>query len=88
MCHINFLILIPHAKGKSHLVFYNQLTLLKSGYSSSDFLKFLTTHAKQVFDDLIINSLLLQKAHVGEVQASVWDKETLQQCESAGIEIL
>lgn len=32
--------------------------------------------------------LLLQKAHVGEVQASVWDKETLQQCESAGIEIL
>ena len=32
--------------------------------------------------------LLLQKAHVGEVQASVWDKETLKQCESAGIEIL
>ena len=32
--------------------------------------------------------LLLQKAHVGEVQASVWDKETLQKCESAGIEIL
>ena len=32
--------------------------------------------------------LLLQKAHVCEVQASVWDKETLQQCESAGIEIL
>lgn len=32
--------------------------------------------------------LLLQKAHVGEVQASIWDEETLRACREAGIEIL
>ena len=32
--------------------------------------------------------LLLQKAHVGEVQASIWDEETLTACKKAGIEIL
>lgn len=32
--------------------------------------------------------LLLEKAHIGEVQASVWDKETLEKCEAAGIELL
>ena len=32
--------------------------------------------------------LLLQKAHVGEVQASIWDEHTLEACEKAGIEIL
>ena len=32
--------------------------------------------------------LLLGKAHVGEVQASIWDKATLDACEKAGIEIL
>lgn len=32
--------------------------------------------------------LLLKKAHVGEVQASLWDEETLKACEKAGIEIL
>lgn len=32
--------------------------------------------------------LLLQKAHVGEVQASIWDAETLRVCGEAGIEIL
>ncbi len=32
--------------------------------------------------------LVLQKAHVGEVQVSVWDKETLSGCKTAGIKIL
>lgn len=32
--------------------------------------------------------LLLGKAHIGEVQSSVWDEETLRVCESAGVELL
>jgi aspartate--ammonia ligase len=32
--------------------------------------------------------LLLQKAHVGEVQVSVWDKATLSGCDAAGIKLL
>ncbi len=32
--------------------------------------------------------LLLGKAHIGEVQSSVWDKETLRICEEAGVVIL
>ena len=32
--------------------------------------------------------LLLEKAHIGEVQVSVWDSETKQICSEAGIELL
>jgi aspartate--ammonia ligase len=32
--------------------------------------------------------LLLQKAHVGEVQVSVWDEKTLSGCKAAGIALL
>ena len=32
--------------------------------------------------------LLLGKAHVGEVQASVWDQETVDACRQAGIQLL
>ena len=32
--------------------------------------------------------LLMAKAHIGEVQVSVWDKETLKACEVAGIRLL
>lgn len=32
--------------------------------------------------------LLLGRAHIGEVQASYWDKETLKDCEKIGIELL
>ncbi|MCL2196481.1 MAG: aspartate--ammonia ligase [Treponema sp.] len=32
--------------------------------------------------------LILQKAHIGEVQVSVWDKETVLGCDTAGIKIL
>ncbi len=32
--------------------------------------------------------LLLGKAHIGEVQASLWDAETQKQCREAGIELL
>ena len=32
--------------------------------------------------------LFLGKVHVGEVQASIWDEETLRACKKAGIEIL
>jgi aspartate--ammonia ligase len=32
--------------------------------------------------------LLLEKAHVGEVQVSMWDSDTLAACKAAGIELL
>lgn len=32
--------------------------------------------------------LLLGRAHIGEVQASYWDKETIRQCKELGIELL
>ena len=32
--------------------------------------------------------LLLGRAHIGEVQASYWDEDTLKQCEESGIELL
>lgn len=32
--------------------------------------------------------LLMGKAHIGEVQVSVWDKETIKACEKAGIVLL
>ncbi|MBQ5952260.1 MAG: aspartate--ammonia ligase [Lachnospiraceae bacterium] len=32
--------------------------------------------------------LLLGKVHVGEVQASVWDEETMRACEAGGIQLL
>ena len=32
--------------------------------------------------------LLLQKAHIGEVQVSVWDEDTVKGCKEAGIELL
>lgn len=35
-----------------------------------------------------ISMLLLEKAHIGEVQASVWPDEVIQECESKGIHLL
>ena len=35
-----------------------------------------------------LSMLMLQKAHVGEVQVSVWDDNTLSGCKAAGIELL
>ncbi|MGI6028100.1 MAG: aspartate--ammonia ligase [Candidatus Heteroscillospira sp.] len=32
--------------------------------------------------------LLMGKAHIGEVQASVWDEETLKACKAAGVRLL
>ena len=32
--------------------------------------------------------LLLGRAHIGEVQASYWDTQTLEQCQKLGIELL
>jgi aspartate--ammonia ligase len=32
--------------------------------------------------------LLLQKAHVGEVQVSIWPEEVVKECEKAGIILL
>lgn len=32
--------------------------------------------------------LLLQKAHIGEVQVSIWDDETIQACKQAGVMLL
>ncbi|MCL2463385.1 MAG: aspartate--ammonia ligase, partial [Defluviitaleaceae bacterium] len=35
-----------------------------------------------------ISMLLLEKAHIGEIQVSVWDKDTIEGCEKAGIYLL
>ena len=35
-----------------------------------------------------LSMLLLGKAHIGEVQASIWDDETTAACEQAGILLL
>jgi len=35
-----------------------------------------------------LSMLLLEKAHIGEVQVSVWDKDTMEKCTTAGIELL
>ena len=32
--------------------------------------------------------LLLNKAHIGEVQSSLWDAETMRVCEDAGVVLL
>ncbi len=35
-----------------------------------------------------VSMLLLGKAHIGEVQASIWDQETIDRCEKAGVMLL
>jgi len=35
-----------------------------------------------------LSMLLLQKAHIGEVQVSVWDNATIEACNMAGVELL
>ena len=32
--------------------------------------------------------LLLAKAHIGEVQSSIWDQETIDTCKAAGVALL
>ena len=34
-----------------------------------------------------ISLLLLGKVHIGEVQASIWDEQTISACEAAGIKL-
>lgn len=35
-----------------------------------------------------LSMLLLGSAHIGEVQSSIWDRETTDACEKAGIPLL
>ena len=35
-----------------------------------------------------LSMLLLGKAHIGEVQASIWDEETVRECEEKGVVLL
>ena len=35
-----------------------------------------------------LSMLLLGKAHIGEVQASIWSEETMRECEEKGIVLL
>ena len=35
-----------------------------------------------------LSMLLLGKAHIGEVQASIWDKDTVELCEKADVMLL
>ena len=35
-----------------------------------------------------LSMLLLEKAHIGEVQVSIWDEHTISECEAAGVTLL
>ena len=35
-----------------------------------------------------VSMLLLGKAHIGEVQASIWDDQTIKLCEERGVALL
>src|SRR5699024_4126744 len=35
-----------------------------------------------------LSMLMLGKAHIGEVQASIWDEETVEKCREAGVMLL
>ncbi|MGO5052436.1 aspartate--ammonia ligase [Lachnospiraceae bacterium LCP25S3_G4] len=35
-----------------------------------------------------LSMLILRKAHIGEVQVSIWDEDTIADCKAAGIELL
>jgi aspartate--ammonia ligase len=35
-----------------------------------------------------VSMLLLGKCHVGEVQSSLWDPQTVQSCQQAGVILL
>ena len=35
-----------------------------------------------------VSMLLLGKAHIGEVQASIWDDQTVKLCEERGVALL
>jgi aspartate--ammonia ligase len=35
-----------------------------------------------------LSMLLLGKCHIGEVQVSIWDGETMKKCEEAGVMLL
>ncbi|MBQ9073370.1 MAG: aspartate--ammonia ligase, partial [Muribaculaceae bacterium] len=35
-----------------------------------------------------LSMFLLQKAHIGEVQASIWPEEQIEACAAAGIELI
>ena len=35
-----------------------------------------------------LSMLLLGKAHIGEVQSSIWDQETIDTCKAAGVALL
>ena len=35
-----------------------------------------------------LSMLLLAKAHIGEVQASLWDEQTKAACKKAGVQLL
>ena len=43
---------------------------------------------KRVFSFVWLCMVLLEKAHIGEVQASVWDQDTTEICKKAGVELL
>ena len=55
MCYIDFLILFAHTESKCHLILDYQFSFLKPGNSGANFLKFVTTYAEKVFDNLVID---------------------------------
>lgn len=61
MRYADFLVLATHAEGKSHLVFDDKLALLQPGNSGADLLRFRAAYAEQVFDNLVVDCLLLHK---------------------------
>ena len=65
MGYVDFLVFASHSEGKGHLVFDDQLTLLKSGDGCAYLLQFRAAHAKEVFDHLVVDCLLLQDQLTG-----------------------
>ena len=57
--YVDFLVLATHAEGKSHLVFDDKLALLQTGNSGADLLEFRAAYAEKVFDNFVVDCLLL-----------------------------
>ena len=71
MCYIDFLILFAHAESKCHLILDYQFSFLKPGNSGANFLKFVTTYAEKVFDNLVVDSLLFHNKRILSISLEI-----------------
>lgn len=71
MCYVYFLVLATHAEGEGHLVFDDKFAFLEAGNGGADFLEFRAANSEKVFDDLIVNGLLLHDERVLSISVEV-----------------